>query len=260
MPVHLASAAGGSSVTRCPRRSSWRTRRLARRSGDPAKGLVFDGRLTEDFKLMTGTWVFAGQVRVAALDATAPLLQAAVVCGHEREYVALLAWPNVGWSATCLATPRRAPDARSRTAADRARAREPDRPRPHTQRLLHAHHAPAARRRAAVPGRRRDHRQALRQPARRTRAQQRRRRGALRRTAVTRRPSPGPEQAPPPETPAASAPGPDDRRAVARKDPGGERRSRFRRPQHSTSAQSLPRARSDGTTSRRQVGSAALRR
>jgi feruloyl-CoA synthase len=62
---------------------------------DPAKGLVFDGRLTEDFKLMTGTWVFAGHVRVAALDATAPLLQDAVICGHDREYVALLAWPNV---------------------------------------------------------------------------------------------------------------------------------------------------------------------
>lgn len=61
---------------------------------DPAKGLVFDGRLTEDFKLMTGTWVFAGHVRVAALDATAPLLQDAVVCGHDREYIALLAWPN----------------------------------------------------------------------------------------------------------------------------------------------------------------------
>ena len=62
---------------------------------DPAKGLVFDGRLTEDFKLMTGTWVSAGQVRVAALDATAPLLQDVVVCGHDREYVALLAWPNL---------------------------------------------------------------------------------------------------------------------------------------------------------------------
>jgi feruloyl-CoA synthase len=62
---------------------------------DPAKGLVFDGRLTEDFKLMTGTWVSAGHVRVAALDATAPLLQDVVVCGHDREYVALLAWPNL---------------------------------------------------------------------------------------------------------------------------------------------------------------------
>jgi feruloyl-CoA synthase len=72
---------------------------------DPAKGLVFDGRLTEDFKLMTGTWVFAGQLRVAALDATAPLLQDAVVCGHDREYVALLAWPNVAAARELLGDP-----------------------------------------------------------------------------------------------------------------------------------------------------------
>jgi feruloyl-CoA synthase len=72
---------------------------------DPAKGLVFDGRLTEDFKLMTGTWVFAGDVRVAALDATAPLLQDAVVCGHDREYVALLAWPNVAAARELLGDP-----------------------------------------------------------------------------------------------------------------------------------------------------------
>lgn len=62
---------------------------------DPTKGIVFDGRVTEDFKLSTGTWVNAGAVRVAALAAASPLLQDAVVCGHDRGYVALLAWPNV---------------------------------------------------------------------------------------------------------------------------------------------------------------------
>ena len=62
---------------------------------DPAKGIVFDGRVTEDFKLDTGTWVSAGQLRVAALAAASPLLQDAVVCGHDRGYVALLAWPNL---------------------------------------------------------------------------------------------------------------------------------------------------------------------
>jgi feruloyl-CoA synthase len=78
---------------------------------DPAKGLVFDGRLTEDFKLTTGTWVSAGHVRVAALDATAPLMQDAVVCGHDREYVALLAWPNVAAVRDLLGDP----DAEPRT-------------------------------------------------------------------------------------------------------------------------------------------------
>jgi feruloyl-CoA synthase len=62
---------------------------------DPSKGIVFDGRVTEDFKLGTGTWVSAGQLRVAALAAATPLLQDAVVCGHDRSYVALLAWPNL---------------------------------------------------------------------------------------------------------------------------------------------------------------------
>ncbi|WP_119418548.1 feruloyl-CoA synthase [Desertibaculum subflavum] len=62
---------------------------------DPAKGIVFDGRVTEDFKLATGTWVNVGAVRVAALAAASPLLQDAVVCGHDRGVVALLAWPNI---------------------------------------------------------------------------------------------------------------------------------------------------------------------
>lgn len=59
---------------------------------DPAKGLVFDGRVAEDFKLTSGTWVHAGGLRVAALEAAAPLLQDAVVTGHDRDVVGLLAW------------------------------------------------------------------------------------------------------------------------------------------------------------------------
>jgi feruloyl-CoA synthase len=62
---------------------------------DPNKGLIFDGRVAEDFKLTSGTWVHAGKLRVASLSATAPCLQDAVVTGHDREYVGLLAWPNV---------------------------------------------------------------------------------------------------------------------------------------------------------------------
>ncbi len=62
---------------------------------DPAKGLVFDGRVAEDFKLTTGTWVHAGGLRVKAIAAAAPVLQDAVVCGHDRDEVGLLAWPNM---------------------------------------------------------------------------------------------------------------------------------------------------------------------
>jgi feruloyl-CoA synthase len=60
----------------------------------PEQGLVFDGRVTEDFKLDSGTWVHVGGLRVAALAASAPLLQDAVVTGHDRAFVGLLAWPN----------------------------------------------------------------------------------------------------------------------------------------------------------------------
>src|SRR4051794_38698538 len=62
---------------------------------DPNLGLVFDGRVVEDFKLTTGTFVSVGNLRIAALEAASPLLSDAVVCGHDRDYVALLAWPNV---------------------------------------------------------------------------------------------------------------------------------------------------------------------
>ena len=54
---------------------------------DPNKGLVFDGRVVEDFKLLTGTFVSVGNLRIAALAAASPLLMDAVVCGHDRDYV-----------------------------------------------------------------------------------------------------------------------------------------------------------------------------
>ena len=63
--------------------------------GDPGKGILFNGRVAEDFKLSTGTWVHVGALRVGVLAATSPVLQDAVVTGHDREYVGILAWPNV---------------------------------------------------------------------------------------------------------------------------------------------------------------------
>jgi feruloyl-CoA synthase len=63
---------------------------------DPNAGLVFDGRVVEDFKLTTGTFVSVGNLRPAVLASASPLLMDAVVCGHDRDYVALLAWLNLG--------------------------------------------------------------------------------------------------------------------------------------------------------------------
>ncbi|MGQ0654247.1 MAG: feruloyl-CoA synthase [Betaproteobacteria bacterium] len=56
----------------------------------PAKGLVFDGRVAEDFKLTTGTWVNAGAVRVKLIAAADPLIQDAVITGHDRSELGAL--------------------------------------------------------------------------------------------------------------------------------------------------------------------------
>lgn len=64
--------------------------------GDAARGLVFDGRVSEDFKLMTGTWVQAGTLRLEALAALAGVAQDVVICGHDRGEVGLLVFPVAG--------------------------------------------------------------------------------------------------------------------------------------------------------------------
>jgi feruloyl-CoA synthase len=60
---------------------------------DPNLGLVFRGRLVEDFKLSTGTFVHVGAVRTALLSAL-PVLADAVVTGEDRDEVGALAWVN----------------------------------------------------------------------------------------------------------------------------------------------------------------------
>jgi feruloyl-CoA synthase len=57
---------------------------------DPAKGVVFDGRVAEDFKLSTGTWVNAGAIRVRLIAAADPLVQDAVITGHDRDEIGAL--------------------------------------------------------------------------------------------------------------------------------------------------------------------------
>jgi feruloyl-CoA synthase len=62
---------------------------------DPAAGLVYSGRLTEEFKLTTGTWVQVGALRVGLLSATSPVLQDAVVAGEGYDHLRIMAWLNV---------------------------------------------------------------------------------------------------------------------------------------------------------------------
>ena len=59
------------------------------------KGITFRGRVAEDFKLNTGTWVHVGGLRVEVLDSAAPLLLDLLVTGHDRDFVGILAWPNL---------------------------------------------------------------------------------------------------------------------------------------------------------------------
>ncbi|MBI3370630.1 MAG: feruloyl-CoA synthase [Betaproteobacteria bacterium] len=57
---------------------------------DPCRGLTFDGRVAEDFKLTTGTWVHVGAVRMKLIAAGNPLIQDAVITGHDRDEVGAL--------------------------------------------------------------------------------------------------------------------------------------------------------------------------
>ncbi|HEY7640734.1 MAG TPA: AMP-binding protein [Steroidobacteraceae bacterium] len=60
----------------------------------PEQGLAFAGRLAEEFKLGSGTWVCGGQLRAELLRRLAPLVDELVLCGEGQTYVGVLAWPN----------------------------------------------------------------------------------------------------------------------------------------------------------------------
>ena len=62
---------------------------------DPAKGLLFDGRLAEDFKLATGTWVSVGTLRAAFIGHFAPLIRDVVFAAPERSELTALVFPDV---------------------------------------------------------------------------------------------------------------------------------------------------------------------
>jgi feruloyl-CoA synthase len=62
---------------------------------NPARGLIFDGRLAEDFKLSTGTWVSLGPLRARILAAAGGLAQDVVIGAPDRDYVTALIFPNL---------------------------------------------------------------------------------------------------------------------------------------------------------------------
>jgi feruloyl-CoA synthase len=78
---------------------------------DPQRGLAFDGRLAEDFKLSTGTFVSVGPLRAKALALGAPLLQDSVVTGLDRDEVGLLIFPRVDECRRHAGLPDDTPDA-----------------------------------------------------------------------------------------------------------------------------------------------------
>ena len=62
---------------------------------DPERGLIFDGRLAEDFKLSTGTWVSVGPLRARMIAEGAGLVQDVVIGAPDRDYVTALIFPNL---------------------------------------------------------------------------------------------------------------------------------------------------------------------
>ena len=62
---------------------------------DVNRGFLFDGRIAEDFKLNTGTWVLVGPLRASFIDHFAPFVQDVVIAGIDQDYISALVFPDV---------------------------------------------------------------------------------------------------------------------------------------------------------------------
>jgi feruloyl-CoA synthase len=62
---------------------------------DPAKGLLFDGRIAEDFKLSSGTWVSVGPLRARIIAQLAPYARDVVIAGADRDDITILVIPDL---------------------------------------------------------------------------------------------------------------------------------------------------------------------
>ena len=65
-------------------------------SADINAGLIFDGRVAENFKLLSGTWVNVGSLRVSVIAACVDLIADVVIAGHNQDYVSALIFPKLG--------------------------------------------------------------------------------------------------------------------------------------------------------------------
>jgi feruloyl-CoA synthase len=74
-------------------------------ASDPERGFVFDGRVAEDFKLATGTWVSVGPLRAKFVAHCAPYVTDVVVAGHDRDDAAALVIPNLAACRELAGTP-----------------------------------------------------------------------------------------------------------------------------------------------------------
>lgn len=72
---------------------------------DPSKGLVFDGRVTEDFKLDSGTWVSVGVLRPDLVAACSPYIHDAVITGQDKPFIGAMLWPSPAGLAALVADP-----------------------------------------------------------------------------------------------------------------------------------------------------------
>ena len=92
---------------------------------DPARGMLFDGRIGEDFKLRNGTWVSVGPLRAQLIERLAPLAQDVVIAGLDADFVAALVIPDVEACCRRLGVsdvPTRAALARDATLVEALRA------------------------------------------------------------------------------------------------------------------------------------------
>jgi feruloyl-CoA synthase len=61
---------------------------------DPCSGIVFNGRVAEDFKLGSGTWVSVGTLRMKVVTALSPLATDVVIAGHDRHEIGVLVFTS----------------------------------------------------------------------------------------------------------------------------------------------------------------------
>lgn len=66
---------------------------------NPNEGMIFDGRIAEDFKLDTGTWVSVGAMRAKLIAAGNGFIQDVVITGHDKAFVGAIVFPNVNYLA-----------------------------------------------------------------------------------------------------------------------------------------------------------------